>query len=196
LSSTSRNPVVKGEIYSSNLTTGTLTNVVINLYRGTSTDSAFLIESSTISVNSSVSRNFEYQYHNLDVNSQYAVYVWFEAIAGDTSDATVVFTTVGSGISKLTPYPSPYNSNSGKPFKIKYAIDEDCDVSINIYDRAGKLVSKVLSKENRSAGEHDEVWNAKSYSGDSLANGVYICEIITKGSKENRRYSSFAIIRK
>lgn len=80
---------------------------------------------------------------------------------------------------------------------IRFMIDKQAFVTVNIYDRAGKLVSSVIDSVSKSAGENKVSWNGKSYSGDNLANGVYICEIIMKsGGKENKRYKSFAILRK
>jgi uncharacterized membrane protein len=139
---------------------------------------------------------YVYSGNALESETRYTLYIEMQDSGGNTFSNAVVFDTIGRGISQLLPYPSPYNPKSGKPMKIRYIIDENSEVSINIYDRAGKLVSRVLQSENRSAGINTHEWEAKSYAGDNLANGVYICEIIVKGSKEDRRYCSFAILRK
>ncbi|MDR2645535.1 MAG: hypothetical protein LBB44_06140 [Endomicrobium sp.] len=108
----------------------------------------------------------------------------------------VTFRVNSEQVAQLLPYPSPYNPNSGKPMKIKYVLAEAASVTINIYDRAGKFISKVIEKISSVEGANYADWDAKSYAGDSLANGIYICEIITDSGKENRRYRSFAILRK
>lgn len=108
----------------------------------------------------------------------------------------VTFRVNSEQVAQLLPYPSPYNPNSGKPMKIKYVLAEAASVTINIYDRAGKFISKVIEKVSSVEGANYADWDAKSYAGDSLANGIYICEIITDSGKENRRYRSFAILRK
>jgi hypothetical protein len=108
----------------------------------------------------------------------------------------VTFRVNSEQVAQLLPYPSPYNPNSGKPMKIKYVLAEAASVTINIYDRAGKFISKVIEKVSSVEGANYTDWDAKSYAGDSLANGIYICEIITDNGKENRRYRSFAILRK
>jgi hypothetical protein len=108
----------------------------------------------------------------------------------------VTFSVDNDPIAQLLPYPSPYNPNSGKPMKIKYILAEPASVTINIYDRAGKFISKVTDKSSAFEGANYAEWNARSYAGNSLANGIYICEIITNNGKENRRYRSFAILKK
>ncbi|MDR2818051.1 MAG: hypothetical protein LBB37_01245 [Endomicrobium sp.] len=108
----------------------------------------------------------------------------------------VTFRVNSEQVAQLLPYSSPYNPNSGKPMKIKYVLAEAASVTINIYDRAGKFISKVIEKVSSVEGANYTDWDAKSYAGDSLANGIYICEIITDNGKENRRYRSFAILRK
>ena len=105
-------------------------------------------------------------------------------------------TVLKEGLYRFVPYPSSYNPNSGKPFQIKYSIGEDSEVSVNVYDRSGKLVCRVVPSLKQIAGEYTVDWYAKNYAGDTLANGVYICEIKVKGVKEERRYISFAILRK
>ncbi|MCL2335198.1 MAG: hypothetical protein FWC57_03945 [Endomicrobia bacterium] len=110
--------------------------------------------------------------------------------------STSIFTVSSDPIPVLIPYPSPYNPKNGL-LTIKYVLSEPSYVTINIYDRAGRIVKKLVSEQYRRAGVNDtDKWDSRSYSGDSLASGVYICEIIAKGSKENRRYVSFAILRK
>jgi hypothetical protein len=108
----------------------------------------------------------------------------------------VTFSVDNDPIAQLLPYPSPYNPNSGKPMKIKYILAQAAYVSINIYDRSGRFVSKVTNKSLGIEGANYAQWNARSYAGDALANGIYICEIITNNGKENRRYRSFAILKK
>jgi flagellar hook assembly protein FlgD len=108
----------------------------------------------------------------------------------------VTFSIDSKPIAQLLPYPSPYNPNSDKSMKIKYVLNEAASVTINIYDRSGKFISKVLDEFSGLAGTNYAEWDVRSYTGDSIANGIYICEIIANNGKENRRYRSFAILRK
>ncbi|MDR3113857.1 MAG: T9SS type A sorting domain-containing protein, partial [Endomicrobium sp.] len=176
--------------------------VKIYLYKGASVASGVWLSSdiytSTDETNYPAHTiKFRYNGPVLSMNETYVFQVYVEDNEGKPATAEVTFHTVkNSGLYQFLPYPSPYNPNSGQPFKIKYAVGEDCKVDINIYDRAGKLVSRVVPSLNQVAGEYVVDWNARNYAGDSLANGVYICEIKAKGSKEERKYMSFAILRK
>ena len=139
---------------------------------------------------------FTYNGADLSPDKTYTVEIAFDDQAGNSFSRVSEFEVSGEPISSLKPYPSPYNPNKGV-MNIDFVTDQQASISINIYDRAGKLVSKVISSESRPAGNNSVTWNAKSYAGENLANGIYICEIITKsGGKENRRYKSFAILRK
>jgi len=109
--------------------------------------------------------------------------------------STSTFTVGGGPIPTLIPYPSPYNPKSGDTMKIKYALAEPSSVTITIRDRSGRIVRKLTGQPG-NAGLNIAEWDGRTYSGDTVANGVYICEIIAKGGKENRRYVSFAVLRK
>lgn len=197
----SAEPLIKAQIHSSN--TFDKDKVSIKFYVGKSTITAtafHVVDSNTIDMNTIIddAGNLIYKYAGKSLISEtdYSVCIEMLDNADELFSAISHFQISKEPISQLLPYPSPYNPKSGKPLKIKYIIDDDASVSINIYDRAGKLVSKVIDSERRSVGTNEEKWYAKSYSGEDLANGIYICEIITKSGKENRRYVSFAILRK
>jgi hypothetical protein len=180
-----------------------LSDVQISLYKGDSAASGVLI-SSTLYVSSDHTQystnTIKFRYdgqHPLERDGTYTLQVKVTDSEPKIAVSEVMFHTVkNSGLYQFLPYPSPYNPNSGQPFKIKYAIGEDSKVDINIYDRAGKLVSRVVPSLNQIAGEYVVDWNARNYAGDSLANGAYICEIKAKGDKEERKYMSFIILRK
>ena len=141
--------------------------------------------------------NYVYDGAELTPGQIYTLEIAFnDSGALNSFSATSGFEVSSEPISGLKPYPSPYNPNKGS-MNIDFVIDQQASVSINIYDRAGKLVSKLMSSQQRPSGNNSVQWEGKSYAGDRLANGIYICEIITNsGGKENRLYKSFAILRK
>ena len=74
---------------------------------------------------------------------------------------------------------------------------KDSKVKIRLYDKAGKIVCKLLDNVNQRAGTNEVEWDGKNYAGDTLATGAYICEIIAKASDgEHRRYTALAIVGK
>ncbi len=64
-------------------------------------------------------------------------------------------------------YPNPFNST----VTIGYALNEDVDISISIYDQAGRMVT-CLKQGIVKAGFHNIVWNA-----DDFTSGTYICRL-------------------
>ncbi len=62
-------------------------------------------------------------------------------------------------------YPNPFNSST----TIEYALRQDADITVRIYDVRGALVT-TLAEGHRPAGTHTMRWNAAD-----LASGVYFC---------------------
>ena len=105
---------------------------------------------------------------------------------------SVEFKALSGGVADILPYPSPFNPNKEK-VKIKYVLANDAKVTIRLYDKAGKLVCKLLDNEQRSAGTNEEEWDGRNYAGSTLATGAYIIEINANG---DRRYTALAIVGK
>ena len=109
---------------------------------------------------------------------------------------TVTFKAIGGGVADILPYPSPFNPNKEK-VKIRYLIAKDSRVTIKLYDKAGKIVCKLIQNEYRDAGTNEEEWDGRNYAGEKLATGAYIVEIVAKSSGgEDRRYTALAIVGK
>ena len=105
---------------------------------------------------------------------------------------SVEFKALSGGVADILTYPSPFNPNKEK-IKIKYLLAKDAKVTIRFYDKAGKLVCRLLQDEQRSAGTNEEEWDGRNYAGSTLATGAYIVEIIANG---DRRYTALAIVGK
>ena len=115
---------------------------------------------------------------------------------GTISTKTQVFTVKGGAIADLVPYPSPFDPARG-PVKLNYTLSRRADVTVNIYNMGRKLVKNVIDNQSRGAGTFEETWDGTNYAGDTMANGVYFCEIIAKDSEgEHRRYTALAILAK
>lgn len=108
----------------------------------------------------------------------------------------VKFKALSGGVADILTYPSPFNPRKEK-IKIRYLLAKDSKVKIRLYDKAGKIVCKLLDNVNQRAGTNEVEWDGKNYAGDTLATGAYICEIIAKASDgEHRRYTALAIVGK
>ena len=69
----------------------------------------------------------------------------------------------------VSAFPNPFNPIT----TIEFSIPIDGDVSINIYDLAGKEVSS-LSNQYYSSGSHQIIWDAENYS-----SGIYFIKIMS-----------------
>lgn len=72
----------------------------------------------------------------------------------------------------FTAYPNPFNSTT----TIKYALNSNGYVSIEIYNVLGELVMKLFSGY-QSGGYHYINWNAENKIGQDLASGLYILRL-------------------
>ncbi len=66
-------------------------------------------------------------------------------------------------------YPNPFNPTT----TIRYALPKRSDVTIEIYNLMGQLVTRI-HKEGVRAGYHEERWNGVNQRGVPIASGVYI----------------------
>lgn len=144
-------------------------------------------------LNSDIMRKYGLSKTTLTENKEYTLNIDFD---NKYEDIVFTFKAIGNGVGNILTYPSPFNPNKEK-IKIRYLLAQDSRVTIKLYDKAGKIVSKLIQSESRSAGTNEEEWDGRSYSGDTLATGAYIVEIIAKSSSgENRRYTALAIVGK
>ena len=69
-------------------------------------------------------------------------------------------------------YPNPFNPET----TIRYQLPESANVILNIYNLQGQLV-RTLVNENKEAGFHEIVWNARDETDQSIPSGVYLYRI-------------------
>ena len=79
-------------------------------------------------------------------------------------------------------YPNPFNGTT----TIAYSVAERCDVTVSIYDTAGKLVS-VIERASREPGRYETLWMGTDAEGRDVASGVYFCSINAGSFKETRK---------
>jgi len=69
-------------------------------------------------------------------------------------------------------FPNPFNPTT----KISYSLDKDSDISINIYDISGMLIS-TLQNEYQPQGEHSYIWDGTDDIGNRVGGGVYLYQV-------------------
>ena len=188
-----------------------LSSVTVRLYEGNSTSGKMLYEvfvsSSSDEFNIFDDTNSCISYLNSDVmsakslsrttlqsNKEYTIE--FEFHNAVYSSFTMTFKALSGGVADILTYPSPFNPKTEK-VKIRYLLAKDSKVTIRLYDKAGKIVCKLIQSEQRSAGTNEEQWDGRNYAGETLATGAYIVEIIANSSSgSDRRYTALAIVGK
>ena len=74
-------------------------------------------------------------------------------------------------------FPNPFNPDIIGT-TIQYALPQETDVSITIYNIKGQLVKRIL-KGMHSPGIYNVIWNGKDETGKSISNGIYFYQFST-----------------
>ena len=69
-------------------------------------------------------------------------------------------------------YPNPFNPST----TIRYSIPKFTNVTIDIYDITGNLITNLFNQGQR-AGTYEILWNGRNNEGLSVVSGVYYCRI-------------------
>ena len=79
-------------------------------------------------------------------------------------------------------YPNPFNPET----EIKYALSQDCDVKLIIYNILGEKV-KLLVDEHQTAGHKTIHWNGRDEKGKEIASGIYFYKILAGDFSQSRK---------
>ncbi len=79
-------------------------------------------------------------------------------------------------------YPNPFNPQTA----IKYAVKQDGNVSLKIFNLKGQLV-KTLVNDDVKAGFHSIVWDGKNNFGTDVATGIYLYRLETKTYNQTKK---------
>ncbi len=97
------------------------------------------------------------------------------------------FSTRPTGSRLLPNYPNPFNPETWMPFEL----DAPSDVTVRVYGLGGELVRQI-DLGQREAGYHvarDEAayWDGRNATGETVAGGVYLYELIAGSRHDVRR---------
>lgn len=88
-----------------------------------------------------------------------------------------------SDVSGLLSSPNPTAAGA----RIRFDLARSADVTVEIYDVAGRLVRTLVSGETRTAGPAAVAWDGRDGSGRTAAAGVYIARVRTARSVTDAR---------
>ncbi len=83
--------------------------------------------------------------------------------------------------SSLLIFPNPIQGAA----QIEFTVLQDAEVTVRIYDAAGRLVRHLLDQE-MARGSHSIIWDGADDTGTNLSNGIYILRIETGAETVNR----------
>jgi hypothetical protein len=195
----STQPLIQATVNDQDLVLDT-TTVTIKIIRAGGTVPDLNVQSSLNPAIYNVANNqisYKYDGTPLAANGVYNLTVSAHDKSGvNTYSSAVTFTAKAGAIADLVPYPSPFDPKV-QPVTIRYVLNNHSTVSVNIYDMSRRLIKNVVDNQSKDAGINEDRWNGTNYAGDTLANGVYFCEIVAKDSDgEHRRYTALAIFGK
>ncbi|MDZ7261907.1 MAG: T9SS type A sorting domain-containing protein, partial [candidate division KSB1 bacterium] len=114
---------------------------------------------------------------------------WVGNIGQDVTEATFSINTtlVADRLSSEVPRDFAVGQNYPNPFSVtgvsgnvgttlQFQLPEPCQVSIEVYNVMGQLVS-IVFKGSLKAGYHQVFWDGKDFSGQCLASGIYFYRI-------------------
>ena len=80
-------------------------------------------------------------------------------------------------------YPNPFNPIT----TIRYALPEQAQVNLAVYDIQGRLIRRLVSGV-REAGQHEAQWDGRDTNGRAAASGVYLYKLSTnQGFSQTRK---------
>jgi hypothetical protein len=85
--------------------------------------------------------------------------------------------TPGLKTGLITTYPNPFNPTTN----IVFAIEQDCPVTLAIYDIMGRRIRLLLDGKETEAGRHTVTWDGLQSDGRRVASGVYFCRFTAEG---------------
>ncbi len=84
-----------------------------------------------------------------------------------------------------------YLGNAPNPFRpqttIGYRLEQDCPVTLRVFDYQGRLVRTLARAELSTAGSHEKVWDGRDERGRRVSAGVYFYRITAENQETARR---------
>ena len=94
----------------------------------------------------------------------------------------------GGGLTDISFSPrvfAPRGTGSGRnKTSVIYSLGTATDVTIRIFNTAGRAVRKLIDNLPRNAGRNSEVWDGRDGDGRILPTGLYIVQISAGGSEK------------
>ena len=91
---------------------------------------------------------------------------------GQALKSTITNKVLPTRFALMNNYPNPFNLNTN----ISFAIPEECQVSLKLYNIAGQLVKSF--EGIYQAGDHNLIWDGSDTRGEEVASGIYFYRLV------------------
>ena len=118
--------------------------------------------------------------------------------------AVLAYVVPDGTLSGLTNYPNPFSAGK-ESTKVVYVLTKDSDVELRIYTLSGDMVLKQNFTSGGAGGiglaygyTNEFVWDGKNGGGSTVANGMYICELVARpadGTSQVREIRRIGVIK-
>ena len=117
-------------------------------------------------------------------NGLYQLKAVAEDLSGNTTEEEVTFTIhnfqTQASVNKEKNVFNPLQEN----LRISYALTKPSPVNIFIYNRKGLVRS--LPVGTKPAGQHVDLWDGRNDQDETVASGVYYCDVVHQNGKETK----------
>lgn len=94
----------------------------------------------------------------------------------EPATAIVIIERNNPSIDSVSDGPDPFTPDGSKVSTIKYALSENADVTLKLYDSSNSLI-KTLINDKLAAGSSSTTWDGRDASGALVASGIYTYKI-------------------
>ncbi len=108
-------------------------------------------------------------------NTEYAPEEMFEIIEQLLAAPVGVTDEIPAVAAQLTVRPNPFNPRTWIAFDLPAA----ATVAVTVHDTRGRVVRRLVTGEQRSAGHHQLLWDGNDGGGRALPSGVYFARLDT-----------------
>lgn len=107
---------------------------------------------------------------------------WRNLLVGDLAPTAGAANESPTGVRLLPSRPNPSTGAA----RIAFETPRAAQVTLQIYDAAGRLVNRLASGP-MGPGLHERVWDGRDVTGQRVPGGVYFYELVVDGAKETRK---------
>ncbi len=95
-------------------------------------------------------------------------------VVANSSDYVAI--NIADSFGLLSNYPNPFNPET----RIDYSLLTEGNVSINVYDMQGRMVTTLVN-DFRASGNYSVVWNGTNQNSEALPSGIYLVKMVSAG---------------